>query len=189
MAAGIGHDERVTDDSDLLLTAVDQVPFILVVCEGPELRVLALSAATRAVLPGRAWAGLPIREVISDLIGQRFVDAYYEVYRTGEPVEGAEWRVHLARPDGSVHEMFASFTITPWHDAAGNRRGVIGIGFDVTEAGRLRKGGGEGAGAPPPERRGGGTPRLSPPRGGGGWGVGPGRSCPARRSRRATCSP
>jgi serine phosphatase RsbU (regulator of sigma subunit)/anti-sigma regulatory factor (Ser/Thr protein kinase)/anti-anti-sigma regulatory factor len=138
-AAGIGHDERVTDDSELLLTAVDQVPFILVVCEGPELRVLALSAATRAVLPGRAWAGRPIREVISDLIGQQFVDAYYEVYRTGEPVDGAEWRTHLTMPDESVLEMYANFTITPWHDAAGTRRGVIGIGFDVTDAVRLRK--------------------------------------------------
>jgi hypothetical protein len=47
------------------------VPFILVVCEGRELLVRSLSAATRAVLPGR--------EVICDLIGQQFVDACYEV--------------------------------------------------------------------------------------------------------------
>ena len=128
----------VVDDPGLLLAAVDQVPFILAVCEGPELRVLSLSAATRAVLPGRPWAGRPIREVISDLIGQQFVDAYYEVYRTGEPVTGQEWRAHLTQPDGSVHEMYANFTITPWHDADGVRRGVVGVGFDVTEAVRRR---------------------------------------------------
>ncbi len=97
------HDIAV-DDPGLLLAAVDQLPFILAVCEGPELRVLSLSAATRAVLPGRPWAGRPIREVISDLIGQQFVDAYYEVYRTGEPVTGQEWRVHLSRPG---HEIVA----------------------------------------------------------------------------------
>src|SRR3954470_3146698 len=101
MAAGIGHDERVTDDSDLLLTAVDQVPFILAVCEGPELRVLSLSAATRAVVPGREYLGRPIRDVISDLVGQQILDAYYEVFRTGVPVHGQEWRVHLDMPDGS----------------------------------------------------------------------------------------
>ena len=127
----------MTDDP--LLSALDQVPFILAVCEGPDLRVLSLSAATRAVLPGRAWRGVPIREVISDLIGQQFVDAYYEVYRTGTPVTGQEWRAHLDMPDGSVHEMFANFTITPWLSPGGEIKGVIGVGFDVTELVRERE--------------------------------------------------
>jgi serine phosphatase RsbU (regulator of sigma subunit)/anti-sigma regulatory factor (Ser/Thr protein kinase)/anti-anti-sigma regulatory factor len=117
---------------DLRLAALDQAPLILAVCEGPELRVRFLSAATRAVLPGRPWLGLPIGEVISDLVGQQITDAYYEVFRTGEPIIGREWRVHLDRPDGSVHEMFANFSITPWL-VDGERRGVVGVGFDVTE--------------------------------------------------------
>lgn len=117
---------------DLRLTALDQAPLILAVCEGPELRVRFLSAATRAVLPGRPWLGLPIGEVISDLVGQQITDAYYEVFRTGEPIIGREWRVHLDRPDGSVHEMYANFSITPWL-VDGERRGVVGVGFDVTE--------------------------------------------------------
>lgn len=129
----------MADDPTLLLTAVDQVPFILAVCEGPELRVLTLSAATRAVLPGREFRGRPIREVLSDLVGQQFVDAYHEVYRTGKPVDGREWRVHLTAPDGSVHEMYANFSITPW-TVEGERRGVIGVGFDVTEMVRQRQG-------------------------------------------------
>ncbi|MCO8269998.1 SpoIIE family protein phosphatase [Actinoplanes sp. TRM 88003] len=128
----------MVDDPSLVLAAVDQVPFILAVCEGPELRVLTLSAATRSVLAGREFRGRPIREVIKDLAGQQFVDAYYEVYRTGEPVNGREWRAHISAPDGSVHEMFANFTITPWV-VDGERRGVIGIGFDVTEAVRQRQ--------------------------------------------------
>lgn len=127
----------MTDDPRLV--ALDQVPFILVVCQGPELRVISLNAATRQVLPGREWRDRPIREVISDLIGQQFVEAYYDVYRTGEPVAGQEWRAHLDMPDGSVHEMFANFTITPWHDEAGERRGVIGVGFDVTDLVRQRQ--------------------------------------------------
>ncbi|MEV4351462.1 SpoIIE family protein phosphatase [Actinoplanes sp. NPDC049596] len=126
------------DDPELILTAIDQVPFILAVCEGPDLRVLLLSGATRAVLPGRDYRDRPIREVISDLVGQQIVDAYYEVHRTGEPVNAQEWRVHLDMPDGSVHEMYANFTITPW-SVDGERRGVIGIGFDVTETVRQRQ--------------------------------------------------
>ncbi|GAA0581810.1 sigma-F factor regulator [Paractinoplanes ferrugineus] len=128
----------MTDDPHRLLTAFDQVPFILAVCEGPELRVRALSAATRAVLPGRPWSGLPIREVIRDLIGQQITDAYYQVYRSGTPITGQEWRVHLDMPDGSVHEMFANFTISPWY-SDGVLRGVIGVGFDVTATVRQRQ--------------------------------------------------
>ncbi|MFF0378259.1 SpoIIE family protein phosphatase [Actinoplanes missouriensis] len=122
-----------------MLGAVDQLPFIVVVCEGPDLLVVACNAATRAVLPGREVIGRPIREVISDLSGQQFVDAYYEVYRTGEPIAGRQWRAHITQPDGSVHEMFATFTIVPWRDDDGSLRGVIGAAFDVTELARTRQ--------------------------------------------------
>ena len=128
----------MVDDPDLLLTAVDRIPLILAVCEGPELRIVSPSAATRAVLPGREFRGLPLRDVLSDLIGQQFVDAYHEVYRTGRPVEGQEWRAHLTMPDGSVRELYADFTITPWK-VDGERRGVIGVGVDVTETVRQRR--------------------------------------------------
>jgi serine phosphatase RsbU (regulator of sigma subunit)/anti-sigma regulatory factor (Ser/Thr protein kinase) len=128
----------MNDDPQRLLTALDQVPFILAVCEGPELRVRSLSAATRAVLPGRPWEGLPIRDVISDLIGQQIADAYYEVYRTGVPLAGQEWRVHLDMPDGSIHEMYANFTISPWF-VDEQIQGVIGVGFDVTAMVRRRQ--------------------------------------------------
>jgi hypothetical protein len=60
----------MTDAEDLRLTALDQAPLILAVCAGPELQVRFLSAAARAVRPGRAWLGRPIGEVISDLVGQ-----------------------------------------------------------------------------------------------------------------------
>ncbi|MEV0903072.1 SpoIIE family protein phosphatase [Actinoplanes sp. NPDC049802] len=123
---------------DAMMAAVDQLPFIVAVCEGPDLLLVACNAATRAVLPGRDILGRPIREVIADLAGQQYVDAYYEVYRTGEPVSGRQWRTHIDQPDGSVLEMFATFTIVPWLGADGERRGVIGAGFDVTELARTR---------------------------------------------------
>ena len=128
-----------TGELDAMVAAVDQLPFIVAVCEGPELLLVACNAATRAVLPGREVLGRPIRDVLSDLSGQQFVDAYYEVYRTGEPITGRQWRAHLAQPDGSVHEMFATFTIVPWRDDAGRLRGVIGAAFDVTELSRNRQ--------------------------------------------------
>ncbi len=134
-----GVDIPEAGDLAAMIAAVDQLPFIVAVCEGPDLLLVACNAATRAVLPGRAVLGRPIREVISDLAGQQFVDAYYEVFRTGEPVSGRQWRAHLDQPDGSVHEMFATFTIVPWRYADGRLRGVVGAAFDVTALARDRQ--------------------------------------------------
>jgi serine phosphatase RsbU (regulator of sigma subunit)/anti-sigma regulatory factor (Ser/Thr protein kinase) len=118
----------------VIVSAAEQMPFILVVCEGPELRLRWFNAATRALLPGRVDPlGRPLGEVFTELGGQQWMAVYYEVYRTGEPVTGAQWRAHLTRPDGTIHEMWANFAIAPWRSPEGEILGVIGAGFDVTE--------------------------------------------------------
>ncbi|MFC4070890.1 SpoIIE family protein phosphatase [Actinoplanes subglobosus] len=126
-------------DLGAMIAAVDQLPFIVIVSEGPDLLVVGSNAATRAVLPGRRIVGRTIREVLSDLSGQQFLDAFHEVYRTGETISGKQWRVHLAQPDGTVGEMFATFALVPWRHADGAVRGVIGAAFDVTELARERQ--------------------------------------------------
>ncbi|HEU4347511.1 MAG TPA: SpoIIE family protein phosphatase [Actinoplanes sp.] len=127
----------MTGDSDVG-SVLEQLPIILAAFEGPELRLVAYSGVTGALLTGRDPIGRPMREVLSDLSGQQFTDAYSEVYRTGEPITGREWRAHLDMPDGSVHEMWATFTISPWRNPDGGIRGVIGAAFDVTESVRAR---------------------------------------------------
>jgi serine phosphatase RsbU (regulator of sigma subunit)/anti-sigma regulatory factor (Ser/Thr protein kinase)/anti-anti-sigma regulatory factor len=119
-------------DADPLRSAVEQAPFILLVAEGPQLRVVDVSRATRAMLGERDVAGRPLREALADLAGQGWVDLYEQVYRTGVPVTGQQWRAHITLPDGSVRELFADFSITPWRDPDGGIRGVIGGGTDVT---------------------------------------------------------
>jgi serine phosphatase RsbU (regulator of sigma subunit)/anti-sigma regulatory factor (Ser/Thr protein kinase)/anti-anti-sigma regulatory factor len=134
-------DEHIPEAGELgaLAAAVDQLPFIVILFEGPELLTVGANAATRAVLPGREVLGRPCREVLGDLAGQQFLDVFHEVYRTGETVAGRQWRVHLDQPDGSVHEIFVTFTIMPWQAADGSLRGVIGAAFDVTEMARNRQ--------------------------------------------------
>ncbi|WP_229073186.1 PAS domain-containing protein [Actinoplanes sp. DH11] len=74
-----GVDLPGASEIEAMVGAVDRLPFILVVCEGPDLTLVACNAATRAMLPGRELIGRPIRDVIADLAGQQWVDAYYEV--------------------------------------------------------------------------------------------------------------
>jgi serine phosphatase RsbU (regulator of sigma subunit)/anti-sigma regulatory factor (Ser/Thr protein kinase)/anti-anti-sigma regulatory factor len=125
-------------DPGVLISAAEQAPVILMVCEGPDLIVVGFNAATGALMPGRRALGRPLRDVFHELDGQQFMAEYNDVYRTGVPATGQEWRAHIDRPDGSVHEMFANFTITPWRHPDGGIRGVIGVGFDVTDMVRAR---------------------------------------------------
>ncbi|MDP9815218.1 SpoIIE family protein phosphatase [Spirilliplanes yamanashiensis] len=125
-------------EPELVASGVEQAPFILILCEGPELRVAAANAAARAVAPERKMVGRPLSEVFDDLAGQQWVDLYGQVYRTGEPVTGQQWRAHLTGPDGTVHELYADFSINPWRHPDGTIRGVIGSGVDVTALVRAR---------------------------------------------------
>jgi serine phosphatase RsbU (regulator of sigma subunit)/anti-sigma regulatory factor (Ser/Thr protein kinase)/anti-anti-sigma regulatory factor len=120
-------------DADPIRSAIEQAPYILIVCDGPELRVAGLNGASRALFAGRDVLGRPLREALADLAGQQWIDLYEQVYRTGEPVAGQQWRAHITLPDGSVRELFADFSITPWRHPDGAIRGVIGGGTDVTE--------------------------------------------------------
>ncbi|MGI5242622.1 SpoIIE family protein phosphatase [Dactylosporangium sp. CA-139066] len=120
-------------DADPIRSAIEQAPYILIVCEGPDLVVTGLNAASRALFPGREVLGRPLGEALAELAGQQWIDMYQQVYRTGEPLAGQQWRAHITLPDGSVRELFADFSITPWRHPDGRIRGVIGGGTDVTE--------------------------------------------------------
>jgi PAS domain S-box-containing protein len=119
-------------DADPLRAAVEQAPFILIVVEGPGLRIVDVNRAARAVFGGRDVTGRPMREALADLAGQGWADLYEQVYSTGVPVTGQQWRAHIPLPDGTVRELYADFSITPWLDPDGSIRGVIGGGTDVT---------------------------------------------------------
>ena len=127
------------DSVDAILgAAAQQLPYFFVVCEGPDLRIVAMNAYTQAVAPTRNMVGRTMREAYAVLLGQQWIEAYEQVYRTEVPLVGQEWRAHLPQSDGTLIELWANFTITPWRDADGHRRGVIAIGQDVTEVVQAR---------------------------------------------------
>jgi serine phosphatase RsbU (regulator of sigma subunit)/anti-sigma regulatory factor (Ser/Thr protein kinase)/anti-anti-sigma regulatory factor len=125
-------------DPGVVASAAQQMPFIVIVCEGADLLLVYVNAATLAMVPGRDVLGRPLGEVFADVSGQQWIEMYGAVYETGEPVTGAEWRATLTREDG-IHELYANFTISPWRRDDGSIRGVIGAGFDVTAAVRARQ--------------------------------------------------
>jgi PAS domain S-box-containing protein len=127
------------DSVDAILgAAAQQLPYFYVVCEGPDLRIVAMNAYTQAVAPLPDMIGRTMREAYAVLLGQQWIEAYEQVYRTEVPLVGQEWRAHLPQADGTLIELWANFTITPWRGPDGHRRGVIAVGQDVTEVVQAR---------------------------------------------------
>jgi serine phosphatase RsbU (regulator of sigma subunit)/anti-sigma regulatory factor (Ser/Thr protein kinase)/anti-anti-sigma regulatory factor len=126
-------------DSEALASALEQGPYIFIACEGPDLRIIGINAAGRAMIADRDVVGKPIREAFPDLLGQRWLELFDDVYRTGNPTGGKEWRVQFLLPGGSVKEVYANFALTPWRHPDGRIRGVIGMAADVTDGMRSRR--------------------------------------------------
>ncbi|CCH85488.1 conserved protein of unknown function [Modestobacter italicus] len=119
---------------------LDALPVFMVAVEGPELRVVAMSASVRALAERSEWLGTPLAEVYPELAVQGVLELYAEVYRTGQPFSAPEWRLELAGPGGSgVAELVVHWTSVPWRWPDGSVRGVIGVAHDVTEQVRARE--------------------------------------------------
>jgi hypothetical protein len=77
---------------------------------------------------------VPLGEAVAALDSQTLGDRLREVYRTGVPFVGEEWRMELPRPHGEVSERFITFTFSPWRFPDGTMRGVVACAEDSTEA-------------------------------------------------------
>jgi serine phosphatase RsbU (regulator of sigma subunit)/anti-sigma regulatory factor (Ser/Thr protein kinase) len=123
-----------------LRAVLDAMPVFMVAVEGPELRVVAVTASVRALAERSEWLGVPLAEVYPELAVQGVLELYAEVYRTGQPFSVPEWRLELAGPGGGgVAELVVHWTSVPWRRPDGSIRGVIGVAHDVTEQVRARE--------------------------------------------------
>jgi serine phosphatase RsbU (regulator of sigma subunit)/anti-sigma regulatory factor (Ser/Thr protein kinase) len=116
---------------DAALAGFEHGPVLTIVAEGPDLTVSAINAVDRA-LAGRDVLGLPLRETLGDLIGPHMADRVQQVYRTGEPYVGREWRVRM-QEGRDTSEHYLDFFVSPWRDPDGSIRGVVAQGIDLTE--------------------------------------------------------
>jgi serine phosphatase RsbU (regulator of sigma subunit)/anti-sigma regulatory factor (Ser/Thr protein kinase)/anti-anti-sigma regulatory factor len=112
---------------------LDALPGFMVAVEGPDMRLVAVSATVRALARRAEWLGRPLAEVYPELAVQGVLGIYDEVYRTGEPFHAPEWRLELTDQPGGVAEVVVSWTSVPWRRPDGSVRGVIGVAGDVTE--------------------------------------------------------
>jgi len=112
-----------------------QAPFPICVLRGPAHVVeLANEQILRTWSKGDGVLGLPLAEVLPELIGQPFLGYLDEVFRTGVPHTGRSERTHLATgPGGRLETTYFNYVYAPLRDRAGAIEGTIITAFDVTE--------------------------------------------------------
>ena len=113
---------------------VRQFPSFIAVYEGAELRCVLANELARAIVGGRPFEGLPLRQALPEFEAQQIVDLVERVFATGQPERADEWRVQIADPaGGEAVEVFANFDAVPWRRPDGSLRGVITTGNVVTD--------------------------------------------------------
>ncbi|MEV5705699.1 GAF domain-containing protein [Actinoallomurus sp. NPDC052274] len=80
----------------------------------------------------RARTGVPLVDLMPELVGQGFIALLDQVYRSGEPYVGRDARVVLGSGP-HAREAFFDFTYEPRRDADGNVTGIHVIGVETTQ--------------------------------------------------------
>ncbi|MFE3687260.1 SpoIIE family protein phosphatase [Streptomyces sp. NPDC059095] len=101
---------------------------------GPAHMVETANAAFFATIggPDRTRTGVPLGQLVPELVEQGFIELLDRVYRTGKPHTGRGARVLLGG-GASAREAFFDFSYEPRTDAGGNVMGVRLIGVETTQ--------------------------------------------------------
>ncbi|MFD3328019.1 SpoIIE family protein phosphatase [Streptomyces sp. NPDC058701] len=127
---GVGG--SVEDD---LRALFGQSPAVFASMAGPAHMLEAANPAFFAAIggPGRTRTGVPLAQLMPELVEQGFIGFLDRVYRTGKAHIGRDARVVLGE-SGRAREAFFDFTYEPRLDTGGNVMGVRMIGVETTQA-------------------------------------------------------
>lgn len=126
-------ERRSQAEQQRLFSILEEVPMLVIVLEGPELRIVMLNRVTRALLGRRSVDGAVLGDVLPE--GNSTLAAARRVHATGVP----ETFEVLARDvEGFAGRVFSS-TVIPIRDSNGTVTRVMVASHDVTEERRTRE--------------------------------------------------
>lgn len=112
-----------------------QTPSFIAALSGPDHVYKLVNQAYLQLVGHQDIIGKSIREVLPELREQGYLEVLDRVYRSGKPSIGREQRYMLQRrsTDAVLEERFLDIVYQPIKDDAGQVKGVLIEGFDVTE--------------------------------------------------------
>lgn len=134
-------DPRVFGDPRVVAACFEDLPACVFVFEGPDHVFVTVNRAGRVMIdPAHQVVGLPFRDALPEVAGQRLADALDTAYTTGRTVSGTEWRILLDNNgDGQLEEVYFDFTAVPIRTADGTVGRVVVHALDVTEVVAARR--------------------------------------------------
>ncbi|WP_176819059.1 SpoIIE family protein phosphatase [Quadrisphaera sp. DSM 44207] len=108
-----------------------QLPWYVIVYEGPEHRAAALNAEFLQVLGGFNPVGMRAADFLGGSEDQGIIGIFDRAY-VGEQALFHRMRLGVATPHGHQQEIVLDFEVSPFRDRHGAIVGVVGVGRDVT---------------------------------------------------------
>jgi signal transduction histidine kinase len=120
---------------------VENAPVIVCTLRGPHHIIELMNPLFQRSAGGdQSLEGKPVRDVLSEVVGQGFVDVLDRVYAAGQPFVRREVLIRFDKHgDGMLEEAFFTYVYQPTHDPQGRVDGIDVFGFDVTEQVRARQ--------------------------------------------------
>ncbi|QOY94560.1 PAS domain-containing protein [Massilia sp. UMI-21] len=120
--------------NQLMQDVFRQAPAFMCVFTGPEHVFELVNERYLQLVGGRSSIGLPLRVALPEIAGQGFIELLDRVYRSGEPVFGADVAVMLQRqPGAALERRFVDQVYMPLRDPDGRVTGILVHGIDVTD--------------------------------------------------------
>nr|WP_221230780.1 HWE histidine kinase domain-containing protein [Brevundimonas variabilis] len=126
---------RLEIERSRLVEMFMQAPGFVAVLSGPNHQFQLFNEAYRRIAAYRDLKGKTVEEALPEVRDQGFIDMLDSVYQTGEPFQGRNVLVQIARPEGGAPiESYLDFIYQPIRDDSGSVVGIFVQGFDVSDA-------------------------------------------------------
>lgn len=126
---------KARDHSDELLRQLFiNAPMAIAMLRGPELKVELANEIILSIW-GKTFdqvIGKPILEALPEIIGQRYDELLFNVYKTGERYSSPEASVGLIHK-GHMRKTYVNFIYEPTRDTDGNITGLIVLANEITD--------------------------------------------------------
>ena len=111
----------------------EQAPVAVAVMTGPDLVYTIASPRYVEMLGGRRLIGLPLREALPELVGQRVIETVKRVFDTGVPFSQRERKIRLDKwGRGTLEDYYFNVGYQPLRDAVGRVYAVASTAYEVT---------------------------------------------------------
>jgi len=127
-----------TAEFTLIRELLLRLPVAAAYVSGPQLVYEFANEEYQRIVNSRELIGRPLREAIPELTPERY-EVIEQVTRTGRPSAGLESEIWIRQLDHEPEQVFVYFAHRPVKDEAGNVRGVLICGTDITTQVRDRR--------------------------------------------------